>query len=165
MGRATQGAAASLDGMTMWIGRRAGWAAIGWTLLYVVSKALFALDGRLGVTGGPRVLPDAYLGYGPGEVAQAQWANAAAGALIIGLLLASFLPIRRPLPRRALIVTLWLCVAMAAAGAVGMLGGAVLTGRGGAVFGGYCAVWALLLTTATLAFHRRTAAGRRVEPS
>ncbi|GAA3470718.1 hypothetical protein GCM10018965_052710 [Nonomuraea roseola] len=149
----------------MWIGRRAGWAAIGWTLLYVVSKALFALDGRLGVTGGPRVLPDAYRDYGPGAVAQAQWANAASGALIIGLLLASFLPIRRPLPRRALIVMLWVCVAMAAAGAVGMLGGAVLTGRGGAVFGGYCAVWALLLTTATLAFHRRTAVPRRADAS
>ncbi|WP_156056063.1 hypothetical protein [Streptosporangium roseum] len=141
--------------MTTWTGRWAGCVAIGWTLLYMASKVHFALAERLGVTGGPRVAAEAYRDYGPGEVAQAQWANAAAGVLIVVLLLASLTPIRRRLPRWTLLVLLWLCSAMAAAGAAGMLGKAVLTDRGGAVFGDYCAVWAVLLVLATLGFHRR----------
>ncbi|WP_449060427.1 hypothetical protein [Planomonospora algeriensis] len=51
--------------MTVRTGRWTVWAAIGWTLLYVVSEVSFALEGRLGVTGGPRVDPEEYLGYGP----------------------------------------------------------------------------------------------------
>ncbi|MFG3442447.1 hypothetical protein ACGF0J_34840 [Nonomuraea sp. NPDC047897] len=142
--------------MTMvWAGRWTGYAAAGWTLLYVVSKAHFALEERIGVSGGPRVAADAYRSYGPGEVAQAQWANAAGGVLIALLLLASLTPVRRRLARWTLLVLLGICSAMAAAGAIGMLGGALLTDRGGVVFGGYCAIWAALLTAATLAFHRR----------
>ncbi|SFJ86727.1 hypothetical protein SAMN05216275_113104 [Streptosporangium canum] len=147
-----------IAGMTKWIGRWAGCAAIGWTLLYLASKAHFALEERIGVTGGPQVTADAYRDYGPGEVAQAQWANAAAGALIVLLLLVSLTSVRRLLPRWILLALLWTCAAMAAAGAIGMLGGAMLTDRGGAVFGGYCAVWAVLLIVATLDFHRRSRA-------
>jgi hypothetical protein len=122
---------------------------MGWTGLYVVSKMFFALEGRLGVTGGPHVAPESYQGYGPGEVASAQWANAGSGLLIILLLLAAQVRFNRRWPRVVLLVLLWLCTAMAAVGAVGMLGGALLTDRGGAVFGGYCAVWAVLLFLAT----------------
>ncbi|MFC4062001.1 hypothetical protein ACFOWE_27180 [Planomonospora corallina] len=141
--------------MTVRTGRWAVWAAIGWTLLYVASKVHFALEERLGVTGGPRVSPQDHLAYGPGEVALAQWANAASGLLIVLLLALSLAPVRRRPWRRALLVLLWACAAMAAAGAVGMTGGALLTDRGGALFGAYCAVWAVLLGLSALAFHRR----------
>ncbi|WP_165959847.1 hypothetical protein, partial [Nonomuraea longispora] len=43
---------------------------------------------------------------------------------------------------------------------VGMTGGALLTGRGGAVFGAYCAVWAVLLFLATRDVRRRHHARR-----
>ncbi|MEV6151469.1 hypothetical protein AB0L53_14100 [Nonomuraea sp. NPDC052129] len=117
--------------------RMMGYAAMGWTGLYVVSKVFFALEGRLGVTGGPHVAPESYQGYEPGEVASAQWANAGSGLLIIMFLLAAQVRFDRRWPRVVLLVLLWLCTAMAAVGAVGMLGGALLTDRGGAVFGGY----------------------------
>ncbi|MCF6474291.1 hypothetical protein FAF44_38815 [Nonomuraea sp. MG754425] len=136
--------------------------AIGWTGLYVASKIVYALEGRLGVTGGPVVSPDSYLAYGVGEVALAQWANAGSGALVMAVLLAGRLRLgarrrswRRPDERarrwtsRLLPGAHRLCAAMAAIGAVGMLGGALLTDRGGALFGGYCAVWATLLVLAT----------------
>jgi hypothetical protein len=44
---------------------------------------------------------------------------------------------------------------MAAVGGVGMLGGAVLSDRGGATFGAYCVVWAVLLFLATRDLWRR----------
>ncbi|MFD1539570.1 hypothetical protein [Nonomuraea guangzhouensis] len=146
--------------MTYWTSRWAGYAAIGWTLLYVASKVHFAVEGRIGVTGGPRVAAAAYRDYGPGEVAQAQWANAGSGLLIVLLIVISLLPVRRRLPRVALLVLLWACVVMAGAGAVGMLGGVAFTERGGAIFGGYCAVWAALLMIAAFGFQRRTRPAR-----
>ncbi|MEV0345642.1 hypothetical protein AB0H88_07745 [Nonomuraea sp. NPDC050680] len=135
--------------------RMMGYAAMGWTGLYVVSKVFFALEGRLGVTGGPHVAPESYQGYGPGEVASAQWANAGSGVLIIVLLLAAQARFDSRWPRVVLLVLLWLCTAMAAVGAVGMLGGALLTDRGGAAFGGYCTIWAALLFLATRDLQRR----------
>lgn len=134
------------------------WAAVGWTALYVASKVHLALEERLGVMGGPRVAADSYRDYGPGEVAQAQWANAVAGALIVGVLVAALFTARHRWPRRILLALLAVCTAMAAAGAIGMLGGAIFTERGGAVFGGYCAVWAVLLFLAGRDVHRRRAA-------
>ncbi|MER6952116.1 hypothetical protein ABT294_49720 [Nonomuraea sp. NPDC000554] len=136
---------------------RIGYAAMGWTGLYVVSKVYFALEGRLGVTGGPRVSPESYQAYGPGEVALAQWANAGSGLLVIGIVLAARVRFRRRWARLGVLVLLWLCTAMAAAGAVGMLGGALLTDRGGAVFGGYCAVWTVLLFLTARDVQRRPA--------
>ncbi|MBE1593608.1 hypothetical protein ACFPOI_23335 [Nonomuraea angiospora] len=141
--------------MITWTGRWAVWAAASWTLLYVASKIHFALAERIGVTGGPRVAPETYLEYGPGEIARAQWANAAAGLLVAAVVLASLIPFRRPLPRRTMAALLWSCAAMAAAGAIGMTAGALFAERGGALFGGYCAVWAVLLCLASLSFHRR----------
>ncbi|NUR84661.1 MAG: hypothetical protein HOY71_11305 [Nonomuraea sp.] len=141
--------------MTLRTGRWAAWAAAGWTLLYVASKIHFALDGRLGVTGGPHVPAEAYLDFGSGEVAWAQWGNAGAGLLVVAIALGSLAALRRTAARRVMAVLLWACVAMAGVGAVGMLGGALLTDRGGAIFGGYCAVWAVLLGVAALSFHRR----------
>ncbi|MFP3961780.1 hypothetical protein SMC26_05580 [Actinomadura fulvescens] len=99
--------------------------------------------------------PDSYRGYGPGEVAQAQWANAAAGALIVGALVAALFTARHRWPRRMLLAVLAICAAMAAAGAIGMIGKAVFTEQGGAVFGVYCAVWTVLLLLAARDVHRR----------
>ncbi|GAA3160009.1 hypothetical protein GCM10010466_58570 [Planomonospora alba] len=58
----------------------------------------------------------------------------------------------------ALLLPLWACTATAAAGAVGMTGGALLANRGGLLFGAHCAVWAALLCLAALSFHRRAQA-------
>ncbi|MEU7894933.1 hypothetical protein AB0B45_19005 [Nonomuraea sp. NPDC049152] len=134
---------------------RSAYAAIAWTGLYVASKVHFALEGRLGVTGGPRVSPQSYQPFGPGEVALAQWANAACGLVVVVILLAGRLPLRGRWPRVVLSASHWVCTAAALVGAVGMLGGALLTDRGGAVFGGYCAVWAALLFLATRDLRRR----------
>ncbi|GAB3466277.1 hypothetical protein GCM10027570_55370 [Streptomonospora sediminis] len=131
-------------------GRRARslprWAigAAGWTLLYVASKISYALDGRLGVTGGPRVADADYAAYGSGEVAAAQWANAGVGAAVVLLFALCALPAARRLPRWLPAVGVGAVALMAVAGAVGMLGRAVFTDAGGALFGSYCLVWALL---------------------
>jgi hypothetical protein len=128
-------------------------AAACWTLLYVASKVHFALTGRLGVTGGPAVPAECYAAFGPGEVAAAQWGNAAVGLAGVALLLLPLLPARR-VNRWVLTVPLAAFSLMALAGAVGMLGRAVLTDAGGATFGAYSAVWAVLIGAATLAHHR-----------
>ncbi|MBF8194406.1 hypothetical protein ITP53_53875 [Nonomuraea sp. K274] len=129
--------------------------AIGWTGLYVASKVMYALDERLGVTGGPRVSPDSYLAYGPGEVAWAQWANAGSGVLVMGIVLAGLFRFTGRWPYLVVLAAHWARTAVAAVGGVGMLGGALITDRGGAVFGGYCLVWAVLLLFATRALRQR----------
>ncbi|MGN9844573.1 hypothetical protein ACTMTI_41245 [Nonomuraea sp. H19] len=134
------------------------YAAIGWTGLYVASKISYALQERLGVTGGPTVAPESYQGYGPGDVASAQWGNSGAGVLIMAVLLAGRVRFAGRWPYRMVLTAHWLCTGVAAVGAVGMLGGALLSDRGGAVFGGYCAVWAVLLFLATRDLRRRVTA-------
>ncbi|MEV4473676.1 hypothetical protein [Nonomuraea sp. NPDC049504] len=143
---------------------------IAWTALYVASKITYALEGRLGVTGGPVVQPESNLSYGPGEVASAQWANAAFGVVVMAILLAGRLRLGRARARWAHVTVVtghWLCGLMAAAGAVGMVGGALFTNRGGAVFGLYCGVWGALIALSARDLRRRpeqttaaTAAGR-----
>ena len=116
-----------------------------WTALYVASKAGYALDGRLGVTGGPEVDPSSYDAYGPGEVAAAQWGNAAVGLLGVALLAVPLLPVSRRLPRRAVVAPLAVFALLALAGGIGMIARALTSDAGGAVFGGYCLVWAALI--------------------
>lgn len=110
----------------------------------MVSKVVYALDGRLGVTGGPEVEAASYTGYGSGEVAAAQWANAGVGAAILVLFVLCALPLADRFPKWLLAVPVGLVTVVAVAGAVGMTGRALLTAAGGALFGGYCAVWAVL---------------------
>ncbi|MQA85569.1 MAG: hypothetical protein GEV03_13305 [Streptosporangiales bacterium] len=129
--------------------------AAGWTLLYVGSKIWYAIEGRLGVTGGPIVPRSHYQDYGPGEVATAQWLNAGMGMLIVLLLLATLLPITSRAIHWALSVLLAAAALMASAGAVGMLGRALATDSGGALFGAYCVIWAVLITTALVVYWRR----------
>ncbi len=69
--------------------------------------------------------------------------------------MASLASVRRRLWRRTLLVLLWVYTATAAAGAVGMMGGALLSDCGGVRFGAYCVVWAVLLGLAAFALHRR----------
>jgi hypothetical protein len=136
------------------------YAAMAWTGLYVASKVTYALDGRLGFTGGPSVSPASYEAYGPGEVALAQWANAGSALLIVGVLFLGTRAWQGRWARRALLAVHWLCTAIATVGGIGMLGTGLFTDRGGALFGGYCAVWAILLFLATRDLHRSAAAER-----
>lgn len=129
-------------------------AAAGWTALYVASKVHLAATGTLGVTGGPAVTAADYAGYGPGEVAAAQWANAGVGALAVLLVLAPLRPAATPIRRRALLVALSALALMTAAGAGGMLGRALLTDAGGAPFGVYCLVWTALVGATAVGYHR-----------
>ncbi|MEO3796930.1 hypothetical protein ABGB14_42595 [Nonomuraea sp. B10E15] len=136
---------------------RITYAAMTWTGLYVASKIGYALDGRLGVTGGPRVSPDSYLDYGPGEVALAQWANAGSGLLIVAILLAGRVRFEGRWPYRVVLTLHWICTVLTAVWGVGMLSTALIGDRGGAVFGGYCTVWAVLMFLATRDLRRRYA--------
>lgn len=142
--------------------RRRLWVlgATAWTLLYVASKVHYALEGRLGVTGGPRVAASSYANYGPGEVAAAQWGNAAVGCAVVLIFALCALPLTRRLPRILLSVLVGLVALVATAGAVGMLGRAALTDSGGAVFGGYCLVWAVLSTGVLVTLIRAPGARR-----
>jgi hypothetical protein len=130
-------------------------AAAGWTALYVASKVHLAATGALGVTGGPAVTAADYAGYGPGEVAAAQWANAGAGALALLLVLAPLLPTATRARRRVLLVALSALALTIAVGAVGMLGRALLSDAGGAPFGVYCVVWAALVGATAVGYHRK----------
>ncbi|MFC4563323.1 hypothetical protein ACFO4E_15780 [Nocardiopsis mangrovi] len=134
------------------------WAggAAAWTLLYVGSKVHYALEGRLGVTGGPEVAAGSYDAYGPGDVAGAQWANAAVGLTVVLLFAFCRTPRARRLPRWAVLPAVGAVALMAAAGAVGMLVRAAATDAGGAVFGGYCLVWTVLAVGTLITLHRST---------
>ncbi|QVQ50224.1 hypothetical protein J4H86_14830 [Spiractinospora alimapuensis] len=127
------------DGLVLW-----AVGAAAWTALYVASKVVYALEGRLGVTGGPEVPVSRYADYDPGGVAAAQWANAAVGVLIVLLFALCALPLARRLPRWLLAPPVALVTLFAAAGGVGMLGRALITDSGGTVFGLYCLVWTSL---------------------
>ncbi len=134
------------------------WAlgAAAWTLLYVASKVVYALEGRLGVTGGPRVDPGSYAAYGSGDVAAAQWANAGVGLAVVLLFVLCALPVARTLPRWLLAAPVGLVTLMAVAGAVGMVGRDLITSSGGAGFGGYCAVWSVLAAGVLTVLLRRS---------
>ncbi|GAA4952163.1 hypothetical protein GCM10023224_41070 [Streptomonospora halophila] len=119
-------------------------AAAAWTAPYVASKVHYALDGRLGVTGGPRVPESGYAAYGPGEAAAAQWANAGVGAAALLLFAAGALPAVRRAPRWLPALPVGAAALVAAAGAIGMTGRAIATDAGGALFGAYCLVWTVL---------------------
>ena len=128
-------------------------AASAWTMLYVLSKVYYAVTGTLGVTGGPVVPLARYAAYAPGEVAAAQWANAGLGLLAAGLLLGAT---RFPAGWNRWLLTVPMATVFlsATAGALGMVARDLLTGSGGAVFGAWCAVWAVLVGAATRAHHR-----------
>lgn len=134
--------------------------AAAWSALYVASKVHLALAGELGVAGGPRVTDADVAAYGPGEVAAAQWANAAVGVVAVLLLLAPLLPVADRVPRWVLVGPLAALTLLTGSLAVGMLGGALLTDRGGAVFGLYCLVWTALVGATAVGHHRARHPGR-----
>lgn len=133
-------------------------AAALWSLLYVASKVEYALAGRLGVTGGPEVPAETYAGFGPGEVAAAQWGNVGIGLAVALLFALCALPAARRAPRWLTLPLVGAVALMGLAGAVGMIARDLLTGSGGTVFGLYCLVWAALSAgvLAGLARRRRT---------
>ncbi len=137
--------------------RTARWAVAAalWSLFYVASKVAYALDGRLGVTGGPRVAADSYAAYGPGEVAAAQWANAGVGLGAALLFALCALPSARRVPRWLSLPLLGGVAAMVLAGAVGMVVRDLSAGSGGTFFGLYCLVWGVLATGVTVGLARR----------
>jgi hypothetical protein len=112
------------------------------TLLYIAAKVHYAIEGRLGIHGGPHVAPEAYADHG--NVAAAQWANAGVAMLLLGLVLLPLAPFTRSWPSWTLVVPISLAsLAMLTAG-VGFLVRAV-TGDGGVVAGAYIVLWAVLL--------------------
>lgn len=121
----------------------------------MASKVVYALDGRPGVTGGPQVAAASYAGHGPGEVVAAQWANAGAGVAVLVLFVLCASPLAERFPKWVLAVPVGLVTVMAVAGAVGMTGRALLTAAGGALFGGYCAVWGVLAAAVLTTLLRR----------
>lgn len=118
---------------------------MAWTMLYVASKVDYAMDGRLGVTGGPEVDPASYDTYGAGDVAAAQWSNAAVGLLGVALLAVPLLPMSRRLPRWVVLTPLIAFALLALAGGIGMIARAMTSDVGGAMFGAYCLIWAALI--------------------
>jgi hypothetical protein len=130
------------------------YSAVSWTSLYVASKLQYAVEGRLGVTGGPTVADSAYHAYGSGEVGLAQWANAAVGVLIAFALLTTVLPLGRQLNRWVLLVPLWTVSLVVSAGSIAMIVRALVTDAGGELFGAYCAVWGGLIIGATVTYQQ-----------
>jgi hypothetical protein len=118
--------------------------------LYLISKISYAAQGRLGVTGGPDVSADSYDSYGPGEVTQAQFANAGTG-LIIGLVaLLSLLPAIRRLNRWIVTTVLAAVSVLLAVMTALFLGRALATDDGGLLFGVFCLIWCGLYTALTI---------------
>lgn len=132
-----------------------GLIAAAWTSLYVISKISYALQGRLGVTGGPFVAPDTYSRYEPGGVATAQWSQAGIGALIVLLALLTLLPVTRPIPRWMLTVALSGVALLYAIGTTLFLGRALATDSGGAVFGLYLLLGCGIHVALLVSHHRR----------
>ncbi|WP_157552843.1 hypothetical protein [Jiangella gansuensis] len=114
-------------------------------MLYVASMVGHAIHGRLGVTGGPEVDPASYDTYGAGDVAAAQWSNAAVGLLGVVLLAVPLLPVSRRLPRWVVLTPFIVFALLALAGGNGMIARAMTSDVGGAVFGAYCLIWAALI--------------------
>jgi hypothetical protein len=125
-----------------------------WAVPYVASKVDLALQGELGVHGGPRVVASDYAPYGSSAaVSAAQGANAAAGLLILALSLLPALPFARRISRWVIAVPL-ACVAASHLAVAGiMLSGAA--DRGGILFVIYLLIWAGLLISLAVAVVRR----------
>lgn len=101
----------------MEIRRWAAYAAVGFALVYVAYKVWFAVEGRLGVPGGPAV--DAATYAQVGNVALAQLGNAALALVAAGLALATIN--RWGVPRWLLAPACWLVAIMFCLGVIAVL--------------------------------------------
>lgn len=120
-------------------------AASAFSLPYIASKVVHALQARLGVHGGPIVTDTNTAAFGsPGEIAAAQWGNAGIGVVIA---LVTVLPLaawtrrwRRPI---AAIPLACIGVSLLALGIV-MLVRAIALGLGGVLFAVYLLIWSAM---------------------
>ncbi|WP_139416870.1 hypothetical protein [Agromyces laixinhei] len=126
-------------------GRVVAVAAACWALPYIVSKAHHAMQGRLGVHGGPAVTPEDAAEYGgAAEISAAQWGNAAVAVLIAVLVLLPLGPVTHRWNRW--LRTLPVIVAAAFLAGMSLLFGMrVIAGDGGLPFTLYMIVWTALV--------------------
>lgn len=133
-------------------------AATCWAVPYIASKVHHAVQGKLGVHGGPTVTAEDAAQYGgAAEISAAQWGNVAVAVLIVALTLSPLAPAvhrwnrwLRPLP-----VTI---AAVFLAGMTVLFGMRVTVGDGGLPFTLYMTVWTALvcaLIPASLTLRRR----------
>lgn len=121
-------------------------AATCWAIPYFVSKIVHALQGQLGVHGGPTITNESYAQYGgAAEISAAQWGNVAVAALITALALLPVVPVTRRWNRW--LRTLPVIVAAVVLVAMSLLFGMrVVSGDGGLPFTLYMVVWTVLVT-------------------
>ena len=149
--------------MTSNSGRIVGWVAASFAVPYVVAKIQFAVQGRLGIHGGPRITDADRSQYESSQqISIAQWTNVAVGVLILAVTLLPLLGHTRRWPRRLLAGPLMLIgTGLIGTGGYMIINGAI-AGVGGYPFGGYAVVWGVLVWVHALlqlsARRRRTTA-------
>lgn len=117
-------------------------------VLYSAMKAQFALEGRLGIHGGPEVGDaERSLYADTTQISLAQWGNAAVGILILATTLLLLLPrMRRRNPWILAVPLLLIGIGLAGIGVYMIING-VTAGIGGYPFGIFSTVWGLLEAT------------------
>lgn len=114
-------------------------------VLYAAAKAQYAVEGRLGIHGGPEVSDAERALYANAEqISLAQWGNAAVGILILTITLLPLIPNVRRWNRWILAVPLLLIGIGLIGIGVFMIANGVATGTGGLLFGSYSTAWGLL---------------------
>lgn len=112
------------------------------SVLYIAAKAQFALEGRLGIHGGPAVTEAERAKYADTErISQAQWANAAIGVLILAVDLLPLVPETRSRRPLAFVIPPALLGALLTAFGIFILVGSRHSERGGHRFGIFCVIW------------------------
>lgn len=142
-------------------------AAATLAVLYAVAKAQYAVEGRLGIHGGPEVSDAERALYANAEqISMAQWGNAAVGVLILTITLLPLIPRVRRWNRWILAVPLLLIgIGLIGIGAF-MIADAVDTGTGGYPFGIYSTAWGLLVAALALSLiSDRRSRDREIERS
>lgn len=134
----------------------------GFTVFYIAGKIQFALEGRLGIHGGPAVTEAERAQYvNEAQISLAQGANAAVGMLILVAVVLPVAPVSRRWHPLTLSIPLALLAAALTAIGVFTLVGSVTDERGGHLFGTFCTLWGLsILLLATLRTDQRDRAHR-----
>ncbi|WP_020576785.1 hypothetical protein [Actinopolymorpha alba] len=132
--------------------------AAGHAVPYIASKIQFAIEGKLGIHGGPRVTPADYARFGNTDaVAAAQWGNVAVGVLFLLITLVPLTPLAARLNRWIIAVPLIAIGCFLLSFGLGGVIRAATTELGGGIFGGYLLLWSVavgLLAAAQLSAGR-----------
>lgn len=116
-----------------------------WAVPYIGSKIHFAIQGKLGVYGGPVITAADTAKYGgAAAIAQAQWGNVVVGIVFATLTLLPLAPFARRWNRWIRAVPVMVVATFVALMTVLFLS-RLLAGDGGLVFTIYLAVWSGLL--------------------